>query len=275
MNIDLAQYGAAQFIMLYAGLIVLGWLLALIVPAILRPAGEPGRPRDFGQFAALASGKARYAEAVMADLLASGRLELEGKKFHVRDRQAASGGAETRLMSLGDSFGWRTFARAIDGGYQADRDALVDAGLLTGSGQALPVRIVAALPMLAIVLLGLYRLQAGSAEGEPVGILVILIALGVVVIGWRLIAGLRRTREGERALKEARQEHVGLKRAPTRDQMGLGVAIFGTAVLAGTPFDPLHAMRHGGGGDAGYAGDGGGDGGGSGCGGGGCGGCGG
>ena len=29
MNIDLAQYGAAQFIMLYAGLIVLGWLLAL------------------------------------------------------------------------------------------------------------------------------------------------------------------------------------------------------------------------------------------------------
>lgn len=34
MNIDLAQYGAAQFITLYAGLIVLGWLLALIVPAI-------------------------------------------------------------------------------------------------------------------------------------------------------------------------------------------------------------------------------------------------
>ena len=112
MNIDLAQYGAAQFIMLYAGLIVLGWLFALIVPAILRPAGEPGRPGNAGQFAALASGKTRYAEAVMADLLASGRLELEGKKFHVRDRQAATGGAETRLMSLGDSFGWRTFARA-------------------------------------------------------------------------------------------------------------------------------------------------------------------
>jgi len=275
MELGLSDYGAGDFLILYAGLIVLGWLLALIVPMLLRPIGEPGVPQTAGQYAALASGKTRYAEAVMADLLASGRLELEGKTFHVRDRQAATGGAETRLMSLGDSFGWRSFVRAIDDAYRMDREALVEAGLLTGSGQALPVRLIAVVPLVLIELLGLYRLQAGRALGEPVAILAVLMVLGLVVIGWRLLAGLRRTREGVRALKDARQENIGLRRAPTRDHMGLGVAIFGTAVLAGTPFDPLHAMRHGSGdAGAGYAGDGGGDGG-SGCGGGGCGGCGG
>jgi uncharacterized protein (TIGR04222 family) len=275
MGLGLADYGAEQFLILYSGLIVLGWLLALVVPLILRPVGEPGVPQDAGQYAALASGKSRYAEAVMAGLLASGRLELEGKTFHVRERQAATGGAETRLMSLGDSFGWKSFVRAIDDGYRMDRDTLIEAGLLTGSGQALKVRLMAVIPMVLILLLGLYRLQAGRALGEPVGILAVLMVAGVVVIGWRLLSGIRRTREGERALREARQENVRLKRAPTQPEMALGVAIFGTAVLAGTPYDPLHAMRHGGGGDAGYAGGGDGGDGGSGCGGGGCGGCGG
>lgn len=276
MVLGLAQYDADHFLFLYAGLVVFGWLLAAVVPMILRPVGEPGTPRDAGQYAALASGKSRYAEAVMAGLLASGRLELKGKTFHVRNREAATGGAESRLMSLGDSFGWRTFARAIDGSYRSDRDALVEAGLLTDASQALRVRLMAIIPMLLIVLLGVYRLRVGEAEGEPIGILAVLIVAGLAVIVWRLLSGMRRTREGERAMKDARQANVRLKRAPTREQMALGVAIFGTAVLAGTPFDPLHAMRHGGdGGGGGYAGDNSSSDGGSGCGGGGCGGCGG
>ena len=122
MELGLAQYDAEQFLVIFAGLVVLGWLLALVVPLILRPVGEPNVPANAGLYAALASGKSRYAEAIMAGLLASGRLEMEGKTFHVRDRQAAGGGAESRLMSLGDSFGWKSFARAIDSGYRADRD---------------------------------------------------------------------------------------------------------------------------------------------------------
>ncbi|MAL00010.1 MAG: TIGR04222 domain-containing membrane protein [Citromicrobium sp.] len=275
-DFGLSQYDAGQFLVIYSAMIVFGWLMTVIVPMILRPVGEPGVPQTAGQYAALASGKERYAEAVMAGLLASGHLELEGKTFHVRNRDLPRGGAETRLLSLGDTFGWKTFVRAIDSGYEEDRDTLRAAGLLTGSGKVLKARLLSIIPMVVIILFGLYRFDEGKALGEPVGVLGVLIALGLVVIVWRLLAGIRRTREGDRAMRDARQEHVGLKRAPTRDQMALGVAIFGTTVLAGTPFDPLHAMRHGGGGDVGYAGDGGGDGdGGSGCGGGGCGGCGG
>ena len=275
MDLGLSAYDAGDFLVIYSAMIVFGWLMTVIVPAILRPSGEPGQPANAGQYAALASGKSRYAEAIMAGLLASGKLELEGKTFHVRDRQTEGGGAETRLLSLGDSFGWKTFVRAIDSGYEADRDALRSAGLLDGPGKAFKVRALSVIPLVVILLFGLHRFDAGRALGEPVGVLGLLIGLGVIIIAWRLLAGIRRTREGERALKDARQDHIGLKRAPTNDQMALGVAIFGTAVLAGTPYDPLHAMRHGGGDAGGYAGDGGGDGGGSGCGGGGCGGCGG
>ncbi len=275
MDLDLSQYDAGQFLVIYSAMVVFGWLVTMLVPMILRPTGEPGVPQSVGQYAALASGKTRYAEAVMAGLLASGHLELEGKTFHVRNRDLPKGGAETRLLSLGDTFGWNTFVRAIDSGYEQDRDSLRAAGLLNGPGRAFKVRALSVIPLIVIVLFGLHRFDAGRTLGEPVGVLGVLIALGLIVIAWRLLAGIRRTREGDRALREARQEHVGLKRAPTNDQMALGVAIFGTAVLAGSPYDPLHAMRHGGGGDAGYAGDGGGDSGGSGCGGGGCGGCGG
>ncbi len=276
MDLGLSQYDAGEFLVIYSAMIVFGWLMTVIVPLLFRPAGEPGVPQTTGQYAALASGKARYAESIMAGLLSSGKLEMEGKTFHVRDKQLEGGGAEARLMSLGDRFNWKTFVRAIDSGYEVDRDSLRAAGLLDGPGKAFKVRALSVIPLIVIILFGLHRFDAGRDLGEPVGVLGVLIALGVVIVAWRLLAGIRRTRAGDRALKEARQDHLGLKRAPTSDQMALGVAIFGTAVLAGTPFDSLHAMRHGGGDGAGAAGDGdgGGDGG-SGCGGGGCGGCGG
>jgi len=274
VNLDLSQYDAGEFLVIFSAMIVFGWLMTVIVPALFRPAGEPGVPQTTGQYATLANGKTRYAESIMAGLLASGKLELEGKTFHVRDKQMEGGGAEARLMSLGDRFDWKTFVRAIDSGYEVDRDTLRAAGLLDGPGKAFKVRALSVIPLIVIILFGLHRFDAGRELGEPVGVLGVLIGLGVVIAAWRLIAGIRRTKEGDRALKEARQDHLGLKRAPTSDQMALGVAIFGTAILAGTPFDSLHAMRHGSGGDAGYAGDSGGDGG-SGCGGGGCGGCGG
>ena len=64
-----------------------------------------------------------------------------------------------------------------------------------------------------------------------------------------------------------------MKRAPQASEAGYAVAIFGTGVLVGTPWEPLHAIQRSGG-DTGTGGGGDGGGCGSGCGGG-CGGCGG
>ncbi|VVT13498.1 conserved hypothetical protein [Erythrobacter sp. EC-HK427] len=108
------------------------------------------------------------------------------------------------------------------------------------------------------------------------GFLVGLTALAAVLGIIRFLKFNPRTRAGEQTLAEAQERASRLKSAPRGEEVGFAVALFGTAVLVGTPFEPLHAMRQAQqGGDSGGGGcgsDGGGDGG---CGGGGCGGCGG
>ena len=85
--------------------------------------------------------------------------------------------------------------------------------------------------------------------------------------GHRVFAVDRRTKGGLAVVKEAKRRAERLKRAPTQAETGMAVALFGTAVLAGSPLADLHRMRQSDGGSSG--GDSGSSGG---CGGGGCGG---
>ena len=59
------------------------------------------------------------------------------------------------------------------------------------------------------------------------------------------------------AVADARNISKRLKTAPTTPEVGYGVALFGTAILAGTPYAELHAMREAarGDGSGGYAAD--------------------
>ena len=103
----------------------------------------------------------------------------------------------------------------------------------------------------------------------------VLLVLTAVLALWRFFAVDRRTKGGIEAVKHAQGKSDRLRRAPTGDETGQAVALYGTAVLAGTPLAAFHTMRSSNSGDGGgCSSDGGGDGGG-GCGGGGCGGCGG
>ncbi|MDK2769515.1 MAG: TIGR04222 domain-containing membrane protein [Sphingomonas sp.] len=81
-------------------------------------------------------------------------------------------------------------------------------------------------------------------------------------------------RAGTEALSTARKNADRIRRAPQTGETAMAVALFGTAVLAGSEFDAFHKLRAASGDGGGSGGDSGSDGGGSGCGGGGCGGCG-
>jgi len=147
--------------------------------------------------------------------------------------------------------------------------------------------------MLGVAALGLVRVLAGTASGKPAGFL--LVALLVVVVGAvvQLVRAPRRTRLGDRTLRELEQQHHTLSPAMRPDwavygpaAAALGVGIFGVGALwASDPaFADELAMQKaaaaGGGGFDGGGSFGGGDsggggsscGGGGGCGGGGCGG---
>ena len=149
-------------------------------------------------------------------------------------------------------------------------------GLLMDGWTALQLRFWQTTPYLLLFAFGWTKVQIGEARGKPVGFLIALLVITVVFALLRFAVLDRRTRAGKEVIEEARERSERLRRAPAEGETGLAVALFGTAVLAGSAWGDFHRMRAASGdGGSGGGGDGGSGCGGGGCGGGGCGGCGG
>jgi uncharacterized protein (TIGR04222 family) len=136
-------------------------------------------------------------------------------------------------------------------------------------------------PLLA---LGVARVAAGSANGRPVGFLVVLVAATVVAAAAMCLRVPHATALGRQTLRRLRAETRRPTVGASPAELGMATALFGTGVLWAADVETAMALRvpreHGGflgGGDGGGGGGDGGGGGGScggggGCGGGGCGG---
>jgi len=131
----------------------------------------------------------------------------------------------------------------------------------------------AALWFLPLLALGAARVVAGSANGRPVGFLVVFLLVTVVVAA--ALAGRvpNATELGRRTLRALRAEHPRPGSGASPAQLSMATALFGAGVLWAADTDIAMMLRvpREQGFSAGFGGDGGGDGGG-GCGGGGCGG---
>lgn len=275
MEIGFSAYSGSDFLWFYALLLVAACAAALWLPGRLKPEGRGARPDDAELLAYLVGGPARLADSVIAALMARGALRVENKKLVPTGREEGQSKAERALLHDYNGYGWNQVLSVLAGHADAAERQLVSQGLLMRPEERTRVRLLSAAPFAVLLVIGLFRLQAGIAEGEPVGFLIGLLVVTAIIAIVRLVLFNPRTHCGDDALQEARQDAARLRSAPTSGETGLAVGLFGTAVLVGTPFDGLHAMRQDNGGGGGYAGsDGGGDGG-SGCGGGGCGGCGG
>ncbi|MEK6442584.1 TIGR04222 domain-containing membrane protein [Pseudonocardia sp. T1-2H] len=116
-------------------------------------------------------------------------------------------------------------------------DRLVREGLLLSEEQRSAIRRTG-LWMLAVAVLGLFRLLAGLANARPVGFLVIvLLGVGVVTVV-ELVRAPQRSRAGDRALAELRTRHHGLSPTMKPDWVAygagaaaLGVGLYGTGAL--------------------------------------------
>jgi len=268
------------FLFLYLVLFALAWFASLRLSLAVRPEGRPcGRLADV-DLAVLAGGLPRYSELVAAQLRAAGYLTVEGGALVL----AADAPATPAVRALGEParpLRWHAAARALAALARAAQQRLVDRGLLLSAGEVWRVRIAQASPFLLLAGFGLVKLLVGEARGRLVGFLAVALIVTLVVAVVRFAGVDARTRIGQQRLAEARRRHERLRRAPTAEEVGIGVALFGTAVLVGSGWEDLHRVRAAGGDgmsfgvDGGGDGDGGGgsDGGGGGCGGGGCGGC--
>lgn len=274
-----SSWTGSDFLIFYGTLLVAGALAAWWIPSQLRDTGRRGVSLDAESAALLSGGRDRFADAVLADLFVRGALEPAGTdRLKVVRRDVVCGAAGKALLAEGGQMTRIEARRIVD--LHAERIAarLQRSGLLMWPENQMRLRWLSVAPFGFLLVLGLYRQRAGSALDEPTGYLILLMILTAFLALVRYFWTDPRTWSGIMAVKDLRRNSSRIARAPTPDEAPLAVALFGTGVLVGTPWEPVHAIRQraSDSGDSGSAsgGDSGGDGG-SGCGGGGCGGCGG
>jgi uncharacterized protein (TIGR04222 family) len=273
-----SSWTGSDFLLFYSVLLGFAGAGAWWMPNLLREPGRRGSLDDLESVALLTGGRTRLTDSVLAELYVHGGLTEGPKgKLAIADRSVPVSDAGKALLEAGEPLSLADARKAL--GVYAERVAakLQRAGLLMRDAEYKRLRWLSVTPFAALFLIGLYRQRAGDAVGEPTGFLVILLVLTVIAALARFGTVDPRTQAGIDAVRDLRARSERFSRAPLSDEAAMAVALFGTTVLVGTPWEPVHAIRRQEG-DAGSAGDSGGsdgDGGGSGCGGGGCGGCGG
>jgi uncharacterized protein (TIGR04222 family) len=256
----------STFLGLYSGLLALAGIDGLALKA---PPGRPQPVTGAEPLAWLAGGRTRLAESVAVRLLARGAIEVEGRRM-LRATPGATGvmPIERQILAALPA-SWTGAERAVDTEAQAIRADMEAADLVLGDAEAAARRWRQTWPWLLLLAIGAARLAVGVARERPVGFLIALMVVAALVAVLRWGGFDRRTMAAHAALAQAKARADRLRRAPTHREVDLAVALFGTAVLAASPWADLHRLRSSDGGSEG-GGDSSGDGG---CGGG-CGGCG-
>jgi uncharacterized protein (TIGR04222 family) len=263
-------YGGA-FLALYAFLFVGAFLGSFALASWLRPEGRAVPVTDEDELALLAGGPGRLAESVVARLLARDEAEIDQQRLVLGGTVTGRSPVERELAGLSSPAKWKEVREWVAASAQRIEELLIARGLLMERGESRQLGLYAAVPLVLLMAFGLTKLEIGLGRDRPVGFLAAFLIVTAIVALFRVFATDRRTKGGVAAVRDARDRSERMRRAPTREETGTAVALWGTAVLVGSPFVDLHKMRRSGdGGDGGGGGDGG-----SGCGGGGCGGCGG
>ncbi len=241
-------------------------LWGVLVPRWLRLEGRDAAIDGIGQIAWLAGGDRRFADAITVRLLARGALSVTRKgSLQVDRRDDGNDAIECRILSLSQPLHARRITVALWSDARAVEQDLVSAGLAMGRWARLGMRLAQSLPALLLVLNAatLWRMAGERCDAAETPKLLLIIALLIVVV--RFVRLDRCTRAGQRELAQARKRADRLRRAPTVAELDLGVALFGTVVLIGSPWTAFHRPRAEGDGGCGGGCGGGGCGGGCGC----------
>ncbi|RSY83171.1 TIGR04222 domain-containing membrane protein [Sphingomonas koreensis] len=275
MSLGPFDWTGGPFLILYLVLLVTVVIAGVMIPAWHLPEGRRQKVSDPDQLAYLSGGRTRFADSIVARLLAGRALVMDGKdKLDVRMRNGASA-AENSVLALTAPLDWTRIERTLRPTADSLHQGLQRAGLMLTGAERSNLRYWALLPYLMLLMFGATKWFIGEARERPIGFLTVLLIVTAILALIRVLTIPRLTGAGIAALGDARQAADRIRRAPLAGEVGLAVALFGTGVLVGSEFGAFHTMRAASGGDSGSSSGDGGGGDGGGCGGGGCGGCGG
>lgn len=291
---DLLNLTGPTFLNIYLALLLGAVALAIVLRRRTRiplVGSDPTIPKlDPFEIAYLTGKEWGAADAAIASLVQRGAVKVNPvaktiiiageslpRRLHSLERAIAPEPSKLEVQ--------RTIAaarQAAKPAFDGIRNRLIMLGLLVEDGQAWIVRLLPTLPLLAVLLLGLAKVQVGLVRGKPISFLVALCLITTLIgVGFMVVRPFR-SRWGEEVLQHLRRENAALQLTGSRrcaelasDDLALAVGLFGTTILAGGPLNDLRAAlavsssvggTSGGGGDSGSCGGG--------CGGSGCGGCG-
>jgi len=241
------DWDGSSFLQLYLLLSVVAIIGAVWLRRVTRDSGPArgARPGPF-ELAYLAGGADRCTDAAIAQMLADGALRWDeaGKKLLSTGApldQKPPLDAVARCVAADGSP--QTVLRRAAVALAPLQKSLQASGLLLDDASAWRVRGYSALPLLLLIGFGATKMMIGLGRGKPIGFLVLLtILLSLVAIGFVLTRPTR-TRAGDQALAEARHKHGRALRAPRNQELGLAVALLGTAALSGTAYAAYHNVR--------------------------------
>lgn len=247
----------------FLGVYVALFLACVVTTVLLRRqltdiGGERrGAALDTWAAAYLAGGAQRVVDAGIASLLASGqaqwdsdngRLEIvhpQQVRDYPLDEIARAAAAEPSLNHV---------AHRVDGRLERIRNALLTHKLLLDDSRRWFIGFCCALPFALLSMLGAAKIVVGLIRDRPVGFLIVLTLIAAAGALLMLFNRPQRSRAGDRALREMNTRHAHARRAPRDADIGLAVALAGTAVLAGTAYASFHDFRSPGSGESGSSG---------------------
>lgn len=239
-----SSWTGSEFLINYSALLALASLAAWWIPTRLRGVGRQGDSHDLESVALLAGGRERFAQALLADLWVRGGIELlDHKRLMVAQRQLSASPAGQAVLGAAAPMMLADAQRLINGHAERVAARLRRSGLMLWPEDFARLRWISITPYAAIFLIGLYRQRADAALNEPTDILVVLLGLTAALAVIRFVKSDPRTASGIEAVRRLRDQNELGARLPRPDEAALAVALFGTGVLVGTPWEGINAMR--------------------------------
>lgn len=241
------DWTAGPFLQLYLVLMLVSLVAAVWLRRMARDTGT-GRSERLNPYelAYLADGPKRCVDAAVAQMLGEQALRWDEASKSLKLLAPASHlapplDAVARCIAADGTID-KVLPRASVALLPIQR-SLQARGLWLEDAAALRARLLGAAPLLVVCVIGIAKMIVGVSRDKPILFLALLTGvLLLVALGFGL-ARPTRTRAGDLAVANAKSANARALRAPRPGELGLAVALLGTAALSGTAYAAYHQQR--------------------------------
>ena len=228
------EYNGAEFLSFYLKMLFAALVLSEILRRVLTPKTEPSGKLSDPEIAYLDAGEDRALKVLEVEQIAAGNLvydpatRLLQETHSVRGSRIAQDLAALRL-TLGTT-AHELRQRLL----MPIMQSLQQRGLLLEPAQRSKIAWISVSPLLALLALGTAKVNIGLTRGKPIAFLVVLLIFTGIAL---LVQYSRRPRVSAGCktwLKKERARLARVRTAPTQQEWGQAVALFGLSAIAGT-----------------------------------------